>query len=74
MGNLTHRSLTSTGREKKIATEGVISCLKNICTISNSNLVCNSDGLLSKRKKDVPVDWIGASKVIAPPEKFKVSY
>ena len=29
--------------------------------------------LLRRRKEDVPVDWIGASKVRAPAEKFKVS-
>ena len=61
------------GEEKKLATEAVINCLKHICFVSNSNLVRNADSLLSRRKEDVPVDWIGASKVRAPAEKFKVS-
>ena len=62
------------GEGKKVMTEAVLNCRKHTCNISNSNFVRNADGLLCRRKEDVPVDWIGESKVRAPPQKFKVSY
>ena len=59
---------------KKVMTEAVWNCLKHMCNISNSSLVRNVDGLLCRRKEDVPADGTGENKVRAPPQKFKVSY
>lgn len=53
--------------------DAVVKYLKHINDISNSNIVRNSDGVLSRREVDVPVDWIRQSKQRVPRQKFKVS-
>ena len=55
-------------------TESVLEYLKHMCNISNSNIVRNAEGLLCRRKEDIPVDWIDKSKVRFPTQKFKVSH
>ena len=62
------------GHEKKTMSDTVYKCLEHINNISNSNLIRNADGLVSRRKVDVPVDWVGGNKVRSTPAKFKVSY
>ena len=61
------------GLEKRIVSDAVVKCLKHINNISNSNIVCNADGVLSRREVDVPVDWIGQNKQRVSPQEFKVS-
>ena len=53
--------------------DAVVKYLKHINDISNSNIVRNSDGVLSRREVDVPVDWIRQSKQRVLRQKFKVS-
>ena len=55
-------------------TNAVGECLRHINGVSNSNTVCNADGLLSRRKVDVPVDWVSEKGKRVVPEQFKVSY
>ena len=55
-------------------TDAVVKCLNYMNDISNSNIVRNADGLLSRREVEVPVDWIGDTKKCVLPQKFKVSY
>ena len=55
-------------------TDAVVKCLNYMNDISNSNIVRNADGLLSRREVEVPVDWIGDNKKCVLPQKFKVSY
>ena len=58
-------------------TDAVAKCLKRLkhmSDVSNSNYVCNADGLFSRKEVKVPVDWIGENKKPVPPKKFKVSY
>ena len=62
------------GHEKKTMSDTVCKCLELINNISNSNLIRNADGLVFRRKVDVPVDWVGGNKVRSTPAKFKVSY
>ena len=61
------------GLEKSIMSDAVVKCLKQINNISNSNIVCNADGVLSRREVDVPVDWIRQNKQRVSPQEFKVS-
>ena len=42
--------------------------------ISNSNIIRNEDGLLSRKEANAPVAWVGEHKQKLPPQKFKVSY
>ena len=51
--------LNSFGLDKKISSDAVMKCLEHMNNISNSNLVRNADELLSRRKEDFPIDWIG---------------
>ena len=59
------------GDQKKVMTECIVEALKHICRISNSNIVQNADGLLSRRQEEIPVDWIGEIKTRIPSQKFK---
>ena len=59
---------------KNMMTDAVVKCLNYMNDISNSNIVRNADGLLSRREVEVPVDWIGDNKKCVLPQKFKVSY
>ena len=62
------------GLEKNTMADAVVKYLKHINEISNSNLICNADSLLSQREIEVPIDWIGENKNRIPPQKFKVSH
>ena len=55
-------------------TEAVLKMLKKIVDISNSSIVKNADGLLSKRPPEMEMEWIGKSKIRLPNNKYKVSY
>ena len=67
-------NLGSLGLEKKISTGSVMKCLKHLHNISSSNIVRNADGLLSRRREDLPVDWICDNKLRVPPQKCKICY
>ena len=41
--------------------------------ISNTNIVKNADGLISKKPSDIDVEWIGRTKKRVPENKFKVT-
>ena len=60
--------------KKKVMRECVVNVLKRIAIVSNVNLVENADGLLSRREKDIEVDWVEKTKTRVPSEKFKTSY
>ena len=62
------------GHVKKTMSDAVYKCLEHMNKISNSNLIRNVDSLLSRRKVDVPVDWVGEDKARSTPAKFKMSY
>ena len=66
--------LDTYGIEKNTMNDAGIKCLKNMNDVSNSNIVRNADGLLSRKEFDVPVAWVGEHKQRFPPQKFKVSY
>lgn len=55
-------------------TNAIIKMLKNIADISNSSIVKNPDGLLSKKSIEMKVEWIGKSKTRLPNNNYKVSY
>ena len=55
-------------------TEAVLKCLRHIAALSNSNIVRNADGLLCRKKEEVPVGWTSETKVRSIPDKFKLSY
>ena len=48
--------------------------LKKIIETSNSDLVKNAYGLLSKRNVDEEVEWIGDDKKRLPERRYKMSY
>ena len=48
--------------EKNSMTDAVVKRLKHTNDISNSNIVRDGNGLLSKKEVEVPVDWIGEKK------------
>ena len=48
--------------EKNSMTDAVVKRLKHMNDISNSNIVRDGNGLLSKKEVEVPVDWIGEKK------------
>ena len=52
----------------------MVKILKKIIEISNSDLVKNADGLLSKRNVDEEVEWIGEDKKRLPEGRYKMSY
>lgn len=61
--------------KKKIMTECVVNTLNHIMAqILNANIIRNTGVFLSRHEKEVPVDWIGKSKLCIPSEKFKTSY
>ena len=66
-------NLDSFGLEKKINADTVMKCLEHMINISSSNLIRISDGLLSKRKEDLSVNWIGTNNDRNPPQKLKIS-
>ena len=47
------------GIDKALMSAAVVKCLRHIKDISNSNVVRNTVGLLSRKEVEVPVDWIG---------------
>ena len=54
--------------------DAVVKHLNHMNNISNSNIVRNADGVLSRREVDTPVEWIGKNKQRVLPQKIKVSY
>ena len=44
--------------------------MEHVVKVSNSKLVRNVDGLLSRREVDVSVNWIGNNKIRDPPQKL----
>lgn len=60
--------------EKKVVTEAVVKMFKKIADISNSSIVNNTDGLLSKISDDINVAWVGKSKSRLPSDKYIVSF
>ena len=66
--------LDTYGLEKNTMTDAVIKCLKHMNDISNSNIIHNADGLLSRSEVDAPAAWVGEHKQRLPLQKFKVSY
>ena len=59
--------------EKKVMTNAMVKMLKRIADISNSSIVKNADGLLSKKPANMNVEWVGKTKRL-PSDKYKVSY
>ena len=55
-------------------TEAVVKALKKVVDISNSNLVKNTDGLLSKRPANNDIEWIGPQKKRLPENRYKIRY
>ena len=47
------------GNDKALMSAAVVKCLRHINDISNSNVVRNTVGLLSRKEVEVPVEWIG---------------
>ena len=62
------------GSDKALMSAAVVKCLRHINNISNSNVVRNADGLLSRREVEVPVDLIGKSKKRITPNQSKIAY
>ena len=62
------------GHVKKTMSDAFYKCLEHMNNISNSNLIRNVDSLHSRRKVDVPVDWMGEDKARSTQAKFKMSY
>lgn len=60
--------------EKSIAKNCVISALKLMARISNSNLMRKADGLIAKMDNDPKVKWVSKNKMRADTSKFKTSY
>ena len=50
------------GLEKKTMADAVVKCLKHMNDVSNSNIIRNATGQLSR--KEVPVDWIVRTKYV----------
>ena len=66
--------LDTYGLKKNSMNHAVIKYLKHVNDTSNSNIVCNADGLLSRKEVNDLVAWVREHKQRLPPEKFKVSY
>lgn len=62
------------GSGKKTMSHVVYKCLEHINNISNTNLVRNADGRLSRIKVNTPVNWVHENKARVPPQKFKIYY
>ena len=60
--------------EKQIMAETVVKMLIKIMDISNSNLIRNANGLLSKKLPDVNLEWVSHMKKRVPDNKYKMSY
>ena len=60
--------------KKKLACEYVISVLKHMIIVSNSNSVKSADGLLSRMGSDTEIKWISKDKKRVDKSKYKVSY
>ena len=62
------------GDEKKKMTDSVVGVLKRITEISNTNIIKNTDPLLTKRPLDSEVEWFGKNRFRIPENKLKVFY
>ena len=60
--------------EKEVMTQAVVRILQKITDFPNSNLIQNADGLLSRKSKNVDVEWFGQLKQRLSPNKYKTSY
>ena len=62
--------------EKKVMNKAVVKMLKKITDLSNSNLLRDANGLLSKKRTsdNNSIESIGKTKKRLPNNKFKVSY
>ena len=62
--------------EKKVMTEADVKILEKTTDLSNSNLIRNANGLLSKKRtsEDNSIEWIGKRKKKIPDNKYKMSY
>ena len=69
-----HSKLELFRSDKALMSAAVVKCHRHINDISNSNVVRNTNSLLSRREVEVPVDWIGESKKRVTPDQFKVAY
>ena len=59
--------------EKEVMIEAVVRMLQKIKYLSNSKLIKNADGLLSRKWTNVNVEWVGQLKQRLPPNKYKMS-
>ena len=60
--------------EKEKTSKAVVKMLKKITEISNSDLIKNADGLLSKRNVDEDVEWISDDKKRLPEGRYKMLF
>ena len=52
--------------------EAIVKMLKKITDLSNSNLIRNANGLLSKKLSDIDVEWVGKLKKRLLDNKYKM--
>lgn len=57
-------------REKTVKRQCIVNTLKHFVLVSNANLIRNSDALLTRKKKDIEVNWVRKMKPRVPSEKF----
>ena len=55
-------------------TQAVVRMLQKVTDLSNSNLIKNVDGLLSRKSTNIDVEWVAQLKQRLPPNKYKMSY
>lgn len=60
--------------QKEIMSKAVIKILKKISDLSNTNLIKNADVLLSKKKINSKIEWIGKTIQRLPENKYNISY
>lgn len=60
--------------EKEIMSKAVIKMLKKISDLSNANFIKNPDVLLSKKKINSKIVWMGKTIQRLQENKYKISY
>ena len=60
--------------EKHKMTEAVLTVLRKVVDLSNSNLVKNADGLLATRSINKNTKWVGESGQRVPENLYSLSY
>ena len=58
------------GEKKTVKRQCIVNTLKHFVLVSNANLIRNSDALLTRKKKDIEVNWVRKMKPRVPSEKF----